>query len=122
MSKRLGWAVAGMLLLAGGCTDVASDPTVTADEQEAIRQVHNVQARKPGTEDTITYLLWEGAIVADAVGNPVRVVRVKFRLGSRSDTTDVLYCFDKGKPVRNRLNGSGDRWHDEAAVWVKGRQ
>ena len=122
MSKRWFGALAGVLLVAGGCNDVASEPTVTADEQEAIRQLHNVPARKPGAEDAITYLLWEGATVTDGTGNPVRVVRVKVRLGTRTDTSDVLYLFDKGKPVRNRLNGSGDHWHEDAAVWAKGKQ
>ena len=77
--------------------------------------------RKPGAENGINYLVWEGATVQDVGNNPVRVVRVKFRVGTGKETIDILYRFADGKPIQNRLNGSGDHWQPEAQVWVKGK-
>ena len=120
MSKRMSFALLGVLLLAG-CNNNDQEPTVTLDEQHEIKKLHNDQARRPGTEDEIHYLVWDGVTVTDAANNPVRVVRVKYKIGTRPDMMDVLYRFDNGRPILTRLNGSGDHWHPEAQVWVKGK-
>ena len=121
MTKRWAW-VLGVLLLTNGCSNGDADLTVTAEEQEAIRQVHNAQARQPGAEGAVTYLLWEGTTVPDAAGNQVRVVRVQFKVGKRTEPSDVLYLFDRGRPVQTQLNGSGSDWQPAAASWAKEKQ
>jgi hypothetical protein len=113
------WAL--VLLLATGCNNNDSDLTVTPEEMQTIQQVHKVQQRQPGTIDEIHYLVWEGTTVADLGNNPVRVVRVKFRFGTSTETSDILYRFLGDGRIMNRLNGSGDHWQPEAQVWVRGR-
>jgi hypothetical protein len=120
MSKRGPWAL--VLLLAAGCNNNDAEVSVTAEEQQAIRQLHRTTQRQPGTADEIHYLVWEGATIPDATNNPVRVVRVKIKLGASAEASDILYRFANGQPVQNRLNGSGDRWQAEAQVWVRGKQ
>ncbi len=116
MSKRWPWIL--VLVLAAGCNNEVG-PTVTADEQDAIEKLHNASIRKPGTEGGINYLVWEGVTVTDPANNPVRVVRVKFRVGNGKETPDILYRFADGKVLQNRLNGSGDHWHEEAQIWIR---
>src|SRR5262249_2102804 len=120
MSKRLTWALA--LVLVAGCNNNDAEPTATRDEQEAIRPAIAAMAvRQLGTDREVNYLAWEGTTVPDHMNNSVRVVRVKFQLSQRAEMMDCLYRFADGHPIQNRLNGSGDRWHDEAALWVKGK-
>src|ERR1700730_16022309 len=107
MSKRLPWVL--VLLLAAGCNNEV-EPSVRPEEQQAIEQLHNASVRKPGAENGINYLVWEAATAQDRANNPVRVVRVKFRVGTGKETIDILYRFADGKPIQNRLNGSGDQW------------
>src|SRR5262245_29556015 len=108
MIKRMPWAF--VLIMIAGCNNNDTDLAVTADEQQAISQMHKVAQRKPGTIDEIHYLLWEGATILDLGNNPVRVVRVKLRFGPSTETSDILYRFANGRPIQNRINGSGDHW------------
>ncbi len=118
MLKRLPCVL--VLVLAVGCKE-ETEPTVTPEERQAIEQLHNATVRPAGTDNGITYLAVEGATVPDVANNPVRVVRVKFVIGANKGTYDILYRFADGKPIQNRLNGSGDHWQPEAQVWVKGK-
>jgi hypothetical protein len=121
MMKRWSWMAAGVLWIASGCNNNEAEMVATQEEQQAIRQLHTPAGKLRPREETINYLVWEGVTVNDVAGNPVRVVRVKFTVGASTTAQDFLYRFDNGHPVQNRLNGSGDRWQQEAAVWVKGR-
>src|SRR5437016_5100273 len=99
MSKRMPWVL--LLLLAAGCSNNEADLEVTPEEQQAIRQLHKVSQRKPGTIDEIQYLVWEGATIPDLGNNPVRVIRLKFKFVLATETSDILYRFADGRPIHN---------------------
>lgn len=109
-----------VLVLAAGCNN-DTEPTITPEEQQAVRQYHGIQNRQQGSGNEITYVAWEGVTVPDIANTPVRVLRVKFKVGAQIEPMDVLYRLNDGHVIKSRLNGSGDQWQPEAQVWVRGK-